>query len=94
MSNFRDFTEQERGKGFSYIRRSRYHPRKRVQTNDFEIRFRWRPALLEKHTQRVYSLQEMVEMIAASPFELLGAFSGFTFGEATQQSERIHFVLR
>ena len=94
LRNFRDYTESQRGRGFSYTRRSVYAPHDRLQTNEFEIRFRGGGTVVEKHAQRVYALGEMLDAIHASPFELLGAFSGFTFSEATETSERIHFVLR
>ena len=94
MNYFRDLTESERGKGFSYVRHSMYYPQERLQTNEFEIKFRSRGTVVEKHTQRIYALQEMLDTIDASPFELLGAYSGFTFRKATRRAERIHFVLR
>jgi len=94
LSNFRDYTECERGRGFSYTRHSVYDPRDRLQTNEFEIRLRSKVSVIEKHTQRIYPLQQIFDTIGSSPFELLGAYGGFTFRNAAPKSERIHFVLR
>lgn len=94
LRSFRDYTESEQGRGFSYRRHSVYAPDDRLQTNEFEISFGGRDTVVEKHAQRVYALGEMFDAIHASPFELLGAFSRFSFAEATETSERIHFVLR
>ena len=33
-------------------------------------------------------------MLETWPFELLGAYSGFTFNKGSARSDRVHFVLR
>ena len=90
---FRDMTEREAGEGFAYVRHSFY--REGVQTNDFTIRFQAaQEEVREVHQQRIYPLRTVLDLIAASEFEMLGAYDGFTFITASEESDRVHFVLR
>lgn len=90
---FRDMTDRDRGDGFRYIRRSTFQSG--VQYNRFEITFEDSGArYTEEHRQRIYPLGDIQEAIAASPFSLLGAYDGFGFQRASEQSDRVHFVLK
>ena len=92
---FHDMRDTEQGPGFSYERHSVYDPDTRLQSNHFEIRFDEGDVLLEEtHVQRIYPVAAIAERIAASTFELLDAFDGFTLNKGTEDSDRIHFVLR
>lgn len=89
---FRDLTEREAGDGFAYVRRSTY--RDGVQTNDFTIQFpAQRQSVREIHKQRIYPLREVLDLIGRSGFRLAGAYDGFTFITASEESDRVHFVL-
>lgn len=90
---FRDMTEREAGDGFAYVRHSFY--REGVQTNDFTIRFQASEEVVrEVHQQRIYPLRAVLDLVAASDFEMLGAYDGFTFITASEESDRVHFVLK
>jgi len=92
---FRDFRDEEKGPGFCYRRHSYYDRDRRLQFNHFRLRFDGQDAELEElHVQRIYTVAEVVERVEASPFELLGAFDGFTFARGSEASERVHFALR
>ena len=92
---FRDMRDTEQGPGFSYERHSAYDPDTRLQSNHFEIHFDEGDVLLEEtHVQRIYAVATVVERVEASTFELLDAFDGFTLNKGTEDSDRIHFVLR
>ena len=89
---FRDMTEREAGEGFAYVRHSFY--REGIQTNDFTIRFQASgESVRETHRQRIYPVRTVFETVAASDFLLLGAYDGFTFQTASEESDRVHFVL-
>ena len=95
LKYFRDFTECEHGDGFSYTRHSFYRPRDRMQINEFEIRFDDRPGRWnETHRQKIYSSNEILSVIDASPLEMLRMYDDSSFRPATDNSDRIHFVLR
>lgn len=90
---FRNYTDQGKWKDFSYIRRSIYDEKTRIQINEFHILSK-DDKFIELHKQRIYRLSEMYSLIENSPFELLGVFDGFTFKSGTENSDRVHFVLR
>lgn len=85
---------------YRYVRVSRYLPAERMHYNEFEIekladdkiyverRYR------EVHKQRVYTLQEMRNIIAQSGFEIEAEYDGFELEPATDSSDRITMVLR
>ena len=90
---FGDVHGSEDGDGFSYTRHSYYDRDERLQINAFDIRFNNR-RVTETHSQRIYRHDEMVARVEASPFELLAAYDGFTFRGGSEQSDRVHFVLK
>ena len=95
LKHFRDITECERGDGFSYTRHSFYRPEDQMQINEFEILFDDRPERwIETHRQKIYTLNEISATLEASPFEVLGIYDDFSFRPATEDSDRVHFVLR
>ena len=92
---FSDLRDAGQGPGYTYDRTSRYDRESRLQFNNFAIRFSggdvvWR----ESHTQRIYPLDEIESQIRSSAFDLLNVYSGFTFKRGSEQSDRVHFVLR
>ena len=93
IRHFRDMREGERGDGFSYTRHSYY--KEGMQYNDFKIRFD-NPdrEVHELHQQRIYPLKEIEKVIKDSPFELEAAYDGFSFQDPSEDSDRVHFVLR
>ena len=92
---FRDETDRERGDRFSYVRRSMYDPEEQIQLNQFEIEFYGEEKIIvETHKQRGYPKDTVIALIERSSFSLLGAYDGFTFIPAHEDSDRIHFVLR
>ena len=95
LGYFRDSVEREHGAGFSYTRKCRYDPETRTQFNHFEIRLDGRKGAFEEtHCQYIYALPQMLRLIQEGPFDLLGAYDGFSFRPGTEDASRIHFVLR
>ena len=90
---FRDMTDRDQGKGFSYVRRSTYH--EGIQYNRFDIHFD-PPGedVREVHRQRIYPLSEIEEILASCPFQVEGRYDGFGFSPPDERSDRVHFVLR
>ncbi len=92
---FRNMRDSEQGPGFSYERHSIYDPDKRLQSNHFRIRGDGSDiALEETHVQRIYPVAAVAARVEASAWELLALCDGFTFDEGTEESDRVHFVLR
>ena len=93
LDHFRDVRDAEEGPGFVYTRHSYYDADRRIQYNSFDIGYEDR-RVCETHEQRIYEFDEMTDMIAASPLEILGAFDGFCMHPGSDRSDRVHFVLR
>ena len=92
---FGDVKDREEGPGFSYERHSFYDGSERLQMNHFTICFEGQEGPIEElHVQRIYPVEEIVELVEAGPFEPLGFFDGLTFDKGSERSDRIHFVLR
>ena len=92
---FRNMRDSGQGPGFSYERHSIYDPAKRLQSNHFRIRCDGSDVALEEtHVQRIYPVAAIADCIEASAWELLALCDGFTFDEGTEESDRVHFVLR
>lgn len=92
---FSEVRDRESGPGFSYERHSYYKANERLQHNHFAIRFEGDEELYEEtHVQRIYRLSDIAARIDASAFELLDVLSEFTFNPGSEESDRIHYVLR
>jgi len=92
---FDNFIEKDRGKGYRYIRESKYNSEIRIHTNRFTINFETDPVnYVEHHQQRILLLKEVLDLIAATRFQLLGAYDDFNFNRANENSLRIHFALK
>lgn len=92
---FDNFVEKDRGKGYRYIRESKYNSEIRIHTNRFTMNFDSDPmTYIEHHQQRILLVRDVVDLIAATPFQLVGAYDDFTFSRANENSLRIHFALK
>ena len=92
---FDDARDSGNGPGFHYKRHSYYDKITKLQYNHFLIQLDSRDKILEEtHTQHIYPWEELLAHIKNSPFELLGAFDGFTFNKGSSRSDRIHFILQ
>ncbi len=76
-----------------YERTCRYDRVKHIQENHFTI-IRDGRRFHESHYQRIYRLDEIEEMIAGSPFDRIALFNDMTFHPGSEDSERVHYVLR
>ena len=93
LRHFQDMTDRDRGDGFSYTRHSYYDSG--IQFNRFSIRFgAARELFHELHKQRIYPLADIERVLEASSFQVEGAYDGFSLLPATDDSDRVHFVLR
>ncbi len=95
LVHFSNVQDAEEGPGFVYTRHSYYDKRRQLQFNSFDICLgKEGDHVRETHSQRIYPHSDLLARIEASPFELLGAYDGFTFNRGSDESDRVHFVLR
>ena len=94
---FHNQVDQESKGDYSYIRRCEYVPDTGVQVNEFQLTFNRngkRHSSLERHEQRIYPVARLAQLCREAGYHVLGAFDGFTFGEASEKSNRVHYVVR
>lgn len=94
---FHNQVDQESNGDFSYVRRCEYVPESRVQVNEFQFTFQQggkRYSTRERHEQRIYPVARLAEICRKSGYRVLGAFDGFSFEEASERSNRVHYVVR
>ncbi|MFQ5649201.1 MAG: class I SAM-dependent DNA methyltransferase [bacterium] len=92
---FYNYYDREGTREFEYVRQSYYRVGSRRQINEFYIT--WchdRTCYKERHQQRIYQLEELRKMLRLNLFEVMGIYSGFSLRPGTEESERVHFVLK
>ncbi|CUS99949.1 class I SAM-dependent DNA methyltransferase [Candidatus Chrysopegis kryptomonas] len=84
----------EKHRNFKYVRRSYYLRDERKHINEFEIEINGEK-FFERHVQQIYKISEIEDAIKNSGcFEMLACFDDFSFVQASEFSERVHFVLK
>ncbi|MBF0432902.1 MAG: class I SAM-dependent methyltransferase [Fibrobacteria bacterium] len=95
---FYDTVDYEEREDCAVTRQSWYDEKKRIQHNNFIYFMKQADGRYirqeEYHLQRIYLLSEMQELINKTGFIMDGCFNDFTFDQAGEYSERVHFVLR
>jgi len=93
---FKKYIEKEKSEKAAYLRKSHFDKNRQLQINYFEIRYKKSPEIIfcETHKQRIRKVQEILEMIRQTDFELVGCYSGFSLQPGSEESERVHFVLK
>lgn len=93
---FRNYHEKEAAADFEYIRDSYYLLPKSEQVNEFTIRWNSRENKVfhEIHRQRIYKIAEIIAMIPADRFNVMGIYDGFSSRPGTERSDRVHFLLK
>jgi ubiquinone/menaquinone biosynthesis C-methylase UbiE len=87
------FEGQGRTRSFSYVRQSRYDAETRLHTTTFTLTA-GRERLQEEHVQRAYHLAEIHALVQASGFTEIAAYDDFSTIPATEDAERIHWIVR
>lgn len=89
------YTERDRWNGWESMRETWYEKRERCQHTEFVVyshgtKKRYR----EHHIQRIYRLDEIKSIINDSRFQLIACLDEFTLNPGSEESDRVHFVLR
>ncbi len=93
---FNAFVHQETIRQGKYKRHSYFDVNTKIQTNLFKLFFHRIPELIfiEEHRQRIRTLKEILRMINQSPLDVLAYYDDFNFQKGSEDSDRIHFILR
>jgi len=99
-TNFIDFIDAEDFGDSSYARHSYYNKKQKTQHNVFTIylqhaeRKTFYTKHRESHTQRIFSIKEILSALPDTHFNVLGIWDNFSFERYTHRSERIHFLIQ
>lgn len=77
-----------------YERICRFDARRRIQENYFIISGNGKSQKTETHRQKIYFLDEITVIIRNTPFTEVVRLDDMSFRHGTENSERVHFVLR
>ncbi len=92
---FHNYSEKKRGNNYCYKRESKYDSQNRIHTNRFVIHFDSdKNTYVELHRQQIFLLSEVLNIIRTDSFQLLGFYDGFTFNLGSENSLRVHIVLK
>lgn len=97
-----DYLNNEEGDTgtFRYFRNSRYDATEKIHYNEFEIEQldelsgKVINSFHEIHTQRAYSLDEMLSIVEQTPYHQVAKYAGFDLIDADQNSARVTMVLK
>ena len=78
---------------FSYHRQSRYDEASRLHTTILDMKVEDQH-FREEHVQRAYEMTEIEKLAAEAGFRIEASYDGFSTSPGTDESERIHWVLR
>ncbi len=93
INNEAFFEDEGHAPNFSYVRRSQYDKAARLHKTTFDLTV-GQARFHEQHVQRAYSMDEMRALVKVSAFDEVAAYDDFSHNDATDASERIHWVVR
>ena len=96
---FLDYAEVGIFQGIEIARRSYYDIKKKIQHNVFNFYFPQTgknhfDKVTESHMQRIYSPEEIINLLADCRLNICGIYAGFSFQKPGPASERIHFLVQ
>ncbi len=90
---YTDYHESEYWNDSGYTRHSYFDQDKGIQFNDFRIVLKGK-TFVEKHIQRVYTIDFLKKILCEHSFEIVDIFNEFSFERVNEKSGRMHFVCR
>ena len=91
--HFSDYVMEERLRGGSYRRVSRYDIHKRIQHNIFNIYFDNEDVVyVEHHKQRIWPIAVIIDIMMGEGFHVDAVYHETTFRRGNEDSDRVHIV--
>lgn len=90
-----DTTEKDSGNEWNLIRRSWYDRTHACQHSELDVTFHQTgKRYYEHHHQWIYSLETWKQLCFEAGLEILGMLEDFSMESGTEESDRIHFILK
>lgn len=81
-------------KGITYIQESYYDKKNKLHINILEIKLPNNKWYFERHEQKIYDFYYYFDVIESEGLFVAECFDAFTFENASQDSERIQFIVK
>ena len=95
IDHFDDYYDTGGGADYEYRRKSKFDRKLNLHYNFFKLNFRKSDMIFaENHIQKIYYIHEILQFISQSGFGIIAILDGFSFRNASEDSFRVHFVLR
>lgn len=94
LNHVEGFDDAGETAAFAYLRTSQYDPEARLHTTSFRLTLPDGTEAAETHLQRAYDLAEVAELAELAGLDIEAAYDGFTAEPASEETERVHWVLR
>lgn len=93
---FQNYYDRDKTEAFEYVRQSYYLSQSQRQVNEFYVRrlADGKTFFYEKHQQRIYTIDEIENIIPSESFNLIGVYDGFSLQPGSEESDRVHFMLK
>lgn len=80
-------------KGIAYKHTTSYDQKKRIHKNSFEIKLKDK-TFKEVHKQKIYPFYDYFKLLQKNKLFALHCYDAFTFKDATENSNRVQFVVK
>ncbi|MEM1057414.1 MAG: class I SAM-dependent methyltransferase [Bacteroidota bacterium] len=94
LNHVGEFDDDGTTDAFDYTREGTYDLETRLHTTTFELHLPDGSVHREAHVQRAYTRAELDALLDASSLEIIAAYDAFSTNPASDESERIHWVLQ
>ncbi|MCX7835439.1 MAG: class I SAM-dependent methyltransferase [bacterium] len=96
LRNLNHWCEIQTYGDWTYWRHSWYNEENQIHYNDFEIIHSNDPTTVyvEKHMQKIYSIDEMIQTASQANFHILSVYSNTTFSRGSENDDRVHILAR
>ncbi len=93
IQNFSDYHEKNSWSNSGYERHSWYEKKSGIQYNEFTI-YEGNDTYTELHAQKIRAIAEWKKILIPGSFEIIAVYDNFTYREADDRSERVHFLCK
>jgi SAM-dependent methyltransferase len=91
LEHYLDYHESEYWGDDGYSRHSYYDSKNGYQYNDFRIVLKGQ-TYIERHTQKIYGLDDLRSALADNSFKVIGTYEDFTNDYSSENAGRFHFL--
>jgi SAM-dependent methyltransferase len=81
-------------KGIKYIQKSVFDEESKIHSNFIKLKLSNGKIIEEIHKQKIYDFYYYFEVLESNNLYVVECFEAFTFNDATEDSERVQFIVK